>query len=345
MRDETPFDLEVAVRTMCAGIREPVVSLSLSPALHSLDAERAQVVFRCIQEGLTNTLRHAAAKHLWIDVEGAPPQGWTVTIRDDGVGAPSAAGSGSGRLARATRRSGRCAGGGRARGCRRFAPRDDPVGDGVVIRVVLADDQTLVRQGIRGLLELTPDIRVAGEASTGKQAVEVVLRLRPDVALFDVRMPGTDGIEALRLCQRAGFAPPTLLLTTFDDDQAMRDGLAAGIAGYLLKDVESDQLAEAVRTVAAGGSFIEAVAVRAREALREGTGLGFDSLEGASDSLTAREVEVLRLMAAGLSNREIAGTLGVTEGTVKNHASSILSKLGVRDRTRAVLKWLERSKA
>ena len=210
-----------------------------------------------------------------------------------------------------------------------------------MIRVLLADDQTLVRKGIRGLLALTSDIEVIDEASGGEEAVEKTLRLRPDVALFDVRMPLCGGIEAMRRCRASGFLPPTILLTTFDDDVALREGIAAGISGFLLKDVDVDELADAIRRVAAGGTLIQAVATRARDRVQQ-AGLDFDALNDASDPLTAREIEVLRLIAAGMSNREIAAALDVAEGTVKNHTSSILSKLGVRDRTRAVLKALER---
>jgi DNA-binding NarL/FixJ family response regulator len=210
-----------------------------------------------------------------------------------------------------------------------------------VIRVVIADDQTLVRKGIRSLLDLTPDIRVVDEAASGEEAVVKVAEHRPDVALFDVRMPGCDGVEALRRCKAAGYAPPTILLTTFDDDAVLRDGIAAGIAGFLLKDVDLEELAEAVRTVATGRTLIGVTAHRARNAVRQ-QGLAFDALDDAASALTPREVEILRLVAAGMSNREIGDALGLAEGTVKNHASNILSKLGVRDRTRAVLKALER---
>jgi len=210
-----------------------------------------------------------------------------------------------------------------------------------VIRVILADDQTLVRKGIRGLLELSSDIEVVDEASGGEEAVQKTQRLRPDVVLFDVRMPGCGGIEAMRRCKAAGYLPPTILLTTFDDDVALRDGIAAGISGFLLKDVDVEQLAGAIRTVAAGGTLIQAVATRARDRVQSSK-LDFEALNEVSDPLTPREVEILRLVAAGMSNREIANALDVAEGTVKNHTSSILSKLGVRDRTRAVLKALER---
>jgi DNA-binding NarL/FixJ family response regulator len=209
-----------------------------------------------------------------------------------------------------------------------------------VIRVVLADDQTLVRQGVRSLLELANDIQIAAEAVDGDDAVAAIRRERPDVVLLDVRMPRKGGVDVLRELRASGDLPPTILLTTFDDDEVLLDGVKAGAKGYLLKDVSLEQLTDAIRTVAAGGSVIRpAITERALRGL-EHVRRDFDALNP-PDPLTKREVEVLRLMAGGYSNREIAEALGTAEGTVKNHASSILSKLGVRDRTRAVLKALE----
>jgi DNA-binding NarL/FixJ family response regulator len=209
-----------------------------------------------------------------------------------------------------------------------------------VIRVALVDDQTLVRQGIRSLLELSDDIRVVVEAADGAEALRVVAEAHPDVVLLDVRMPKRSGLEVLRDLQDSGRAVPTVLLTTFDDDAVALEGVRAGAKGFLLKDVTLEQLTQAIRTVAAGGSLIRpAVTERVMRGI-EGLRPGFDSLDP-PDALTPRETEVLRLMAGGYSNREIAEALGSAEGTVKNHASVILSKLGVRDRTRAVLKALE----
>lgn len=209
-----------------------------------------------------------------------------------------------------------------------------------MIRVVLVDDQTLVRRGIRSLLELAGDIAIVAEASDGEEGLAVIRRERPDVVLLDVRMPKKTGIDLLHDMRAAGDLPPTILLTTFDDDEALLEGVKGGARGYLLKDVSLEQLTAAIVAVAAGGTLIRpAVTERVLRGL-EHVRRDFDALNP-PDPLTKREVEVLRLMAGGYSNREIAGALGTAEGTVKNHASSILSKLGVRDRTRAVLKALE----
>ncbi|MBL8950673.1 MAG: response regulator transcription factor [Myxococcaceae bacterium] len=209
-----------------------------------------------------------------------------------------------------------------------------------MIRVLLADDQTLVRQGIRGLLELDAKLQVVGEAADGDEALKRVLELKPDVALLDVRMPGRDGVAVLRALREKGDTTPVILLTTFDDDAVLLEGVRAGIAGYLLKDVSLEVLTQAIQTAAEGKTTIlPAVTERAARTVKQ-VGTKFEAAE-LPDGLSEREREVLRLMAGGFSNREIADALGTAEGTVKNQASSILSKLGVRDRTRAVLKALE----
>jgi DNA-binding NarL/FixJ family response regulator len=209
-----------------------------------------------------------------------------------------------------------------------------------MIRVVLVDDQTLVRHGIRSLLELAGDVAIVAEAGDGDEAIAVIERERPDVVLLDLRMPKKSGVDVLRELQSRGVLASVIVLTTFDDDEALLDAVRAGARGYFLKDVSLERLTAGIRDVAAGGSII-------RPALTERVLRGlemlprpFDALDP-PDPLTKREIEILRLMAGGYSNREIAEALGTAEGTVKNHASSILSKLGVRDRTRAVLKALE----
>ena len=208
------------------------------------------------------------------------------------------------------------------------------------ISVCLVDDQTLVRQGIRSLLELSDDIRVAAEAADGAQAVEVIPQAKPDVVLLDMRMPGMSGLDVLNALAQKNALPPTIILTTFDDDQLVLAGLKAGARGYLLKDVSLEQLVEAVKTVAGGGSLVAPVVTQRLLTGLERMQNDFTSLDQ-PDPLTERETEILRLMASGYSNKEIANSLNVAEGTVKNHVSNILSKLGVRDRTRAVLKAFE----
>ncbi len=209
-----------------------------------------------------------------------------------------------------------------------------------MISVCLVDDQTLVRQGIRSLLELSDAIKVTAEASDGAEAVELIPKAKPDVVLLDMRMPRMSGLDVLKALNARGELPPTIILTTFDDDQMVLAGLKAGARGYLLKDVSLEQLVAAVKTVAEGGSLVRpAVTERLLSGL-EHMQNKFASLEE-PDPLTDRETEILRLMAGGYSNKEVANSLGVAEGTVKNHVSNILSKLGVRDRTRAVLKAFE----
>ncbi len=207
-----------------------------------------------------------------------------------------------------------------------------------MIRLVIADDQSLVRAGLRGLLELAGDFEVVAEAGDGVQAIEFTQRTRPDLLLLDVRMPAGTGIDVMRELRRRGALPPTLLLTTFDDDEALLEGMRAGARGFMLKDVTPERLYDAIRRVAEGQSLFQpALTARAlAQALAS-------SVQGSlpPETLTPRETEVLRLMAGGFSNKEIARALGTAEGTIKNHVSSLLSKLGVRDRTRAVLKGMQ----
>ena len=208
------------------------------------------------------------------------------------------------------------------------------------IRVLLVDDQNLVRQGVRSLLGLAEGIEVVGEAADGKHAMEVIPQLNPDVVLMDMRMPVMSGLEALQALARLGTLPPTIILTTFDDDQLVLAGLKAGAKGYLLKDVSLQQLVGAIQTVHGGGSLVQPAVTQRLLSGLEHMRNDFVSLDR-PDPLTERETEILRLMAGGFSNKEIANSLGVAEGTIKNHVSNILSKLGVRDRTRAVLKAFE----
>ena len=209
-----------------------------------------------------------------------------------------------------------------------------------MIRVVLVDDQTLVRQGVRGLLELVPDIEVVGEASDGEEALAKVPQLDPDVLLLDVRMPRLSGIQVLEALREAGTLPPTLVLTTFDDGDAAIAAIKAGAKGLMLKDVSLEDLAQAIRDLADNKTaFQPAMTESLMAALRRSPSPSSDSY--VVESLTAREKEVLHLICAGYSNKEIADLLALAEGTVKNHVSNLLLKLDARDRTRAALKALQ----
>jgi DNA-binding NarL/FixJ family response regulator len=209
-----------------------------------------------------------------------------------------------------------------------------------VIRVVLADDHTIVRQGLRSLLERSGEVTVVGEASDGEAALAAIVEHAPDIGLVDVRMPRKTGVEVVRELRKRGNSTPMILLTTFDDDAVLLDAVRAGISGYLLKDIGAPQLLDALRAAASGGTTILPAVTERAKRFFEGRTSAFEAAER-PDALTPRELEVLRLIAAGYSNREIADALGTAESTVKNQTSSILSKLGVRDRTRAVLKALE----
>jgi len=209
-----------------------------------------------------------------------------------------------------------------------------------MIRVVVVDDHTLMRSGIRGLLELTEDIRVVGEAGDGDEALDVILDQVPDLLLLDIKLPKRSGIQVMEALAARDAVPPTILLTTFGDDTALLQGVRAGAKGFLLKDVSLERLVEAIRTVVDGKSYFRpGLTERVLSGIKT-MPLEFDSLDPPCP-LTQREIEVLALVAGGCSNQEIAESLGVSEGTVKNHVSTILSKLGVRDRVQAVLKGLE----
>ena len=205
-----------------------------------------------------------------------------------------------------------------------------------MIRVALVEDQALVREGIQALLALEPQICVVASACDGEEALARIPATHPDVVLLDMRLPRLSGLEVIQRLSASKALPPTIILTTFDDDATVVEGLRAGARGYLLKDVSLSELVRAIRDVAAGKTAVQPlVSERVARGL-ESSPTDFPKLDP-PDPLTEREVEVLRLMTGGYSNREIARALNVAEGTVKNHVSSILSKLGVRDRTRAVL--------
>lgn len=209
-----------------------------------------------------------------------------------------------------------------------------------MIRVFIVEDHAIVREGLSNLLALAGDVEVVGAAASAEEALVSIPAAKPGVLLLDIKLPALSGVELIRRLQARGELPPTLILTTFEDDELLFAGLRAGARGYLLKDISLEQLLEAIREIANGGNYVKpAITERLLQSVRK--------TESASCStpppsvLTERETHVLRLLASGYSNREIARALVVSVGTVKNHVSSILGKLDVRDRTRAVLKGLQ----
>jgi DNA-binding NarL/FixJ family response regulator len=200
----------------------------------------------------------------------------------------------------------------------------------VTVTVLVVDDQRLVREGIASLLDLQPGISVVGMAATGREAVEQALALGPDVVLMDVRMPEMDGVDAVAVLRRRVPGCRVVMLTTFDDEEYVVQALRAGAAGYLLKDLPAAELAEAVRLAHAGVTQLDRAAARHVAA-------ALSTHPAATEVLTSRETEVLRLIATGATNREIATRLFLSEGTVKNHISRILGRLGLRDRTQAAI--------
>jgi len=219
----------------------------------------------------------------------------------------------------------------------------------MIIRILLVDDQALFREGLHTLLSVHDDLEVVGQASNGQEAIDAVEKLAPDVVLMDLRMPVLNGVAATRQITESAPNSRVIVLTTFDDDEYVFDGLRAGAVGYLLKDVPSANLVEAIRAAARGESFLQpSVAAKVVAEFSR-----MSDIEARSGSRTAvpqqdlveplseRELEILGVLATGASNREIANKLFITEGTVKNHVTNILGKLGVRDRTQAALKAKE----
>jgi DNA-binding NarL/FixJ family response regulator len=204
-----------------------------------------------------------------------------------------------------------------------------------VIRVLIADDQPLVRSGFRMILEERDDLELIGEAADGEQAVALARELDPDVILMDVRMPHLDGVEATRRLVDANTRARILVLTTFDLDEYVYAAIRAGASGFLLKDVQPNDLVDAIRVVAAGNSLFGPAATE--RLVARFSGAGPTAPTRSLDDLTERERETLRLLASGLSNAELARQLHVSETTVKTHVSAVLRKLGVRDRVQAVI--------
>ncbi|WP_100656040.1 response regulator [Alteromonas flava] len=212
-------------------------------------------------------------------------------------------------------------------------------------RVLLVDDQALVRSGIKSLLSLSESVTVVDECADGLAAVQWLTAENPpavDIVLMDIRMPQLDGIGALQQLAEAGVNTPVLMLTTFDDHELILQAVHAGAKGYLLKDVSLETLIEAIDAVIAGNSYIQpAITERLLSCMQTSTPQRASDQQIVIEPLSVKEQEILRLMAAGCSNREIAHSMHKSEGTIKNQVSSILAKLGVRDRTRAVLKSIE----
>lgn len=207
------------------------------------------------------------------------------------------------------------------------------------IKILLVDDQPLFREGLCTLLSVHPDFEVVGEAANGAEAIRLARSLFPLVVLMDLQMPVLDGVAATRRLHEEQPNCRVIVLTTFDDDELVFDGLRAGAVGYLLKDAPSEKLAEAIRVAARGETFLQPSV--AAKVVAEFARLSRKTLTTANpiiEPLSEREIEILRLIAQGASNREIAGTLFLAEGTVKNHVTSILGKLEARDRTQAALK-------
>jgi DNA-binding NarL/FixJ family response regulator len=207
---------------------------------------------------------------------------------------------------------------------------------------MIVDDQKLMRQGLKTLLELEGGFEIVAEAGDGQAALDAYAELQPDVALMDIRMPGMDGVEATRRLRQQWPDARVIILTTFNDDEYVFEALRVGALGYLLKDLSGQELANAVRTVAGGGALIDpSVARKVVAEFARLTPPARPMNDGLPDPLTERELDVLRCLAQGLSNREIGNKLSLTEGTVKNYVTNVLQKIGARDRTQAALRGRE----
>ena len=208
-----------------------------------------------------------------------------------------------------------------------------------LIKILLVDDQPLFREGLRTLLSVHADFEIVGEAGNGQEAINLARSNRPSVVLMDLQMPVLDGVAATHRLHKEYPQCRVIVLTTFDDDEKVFDGLRAGAVGYLLKDAPSEKLAEAIRVAARGETFLQpSVAAKVVAEFARLTRKTSEHSNSLNEPLSEREVEILRLIAHGSSNREIADTLFLAEGTVKNHVTNILGKLGVRDRTQAAIK-------
>ena len=293
--------------------------------------------YRIIQEGLTNALKHAHASHADVRVRYEPDE-LLIDVRDDGHGAE--------RERRARPRARRRARAGEAlrrrderRRAQRGRLRADHAaaagGRAMTVSVLVADDQSMVRAGFRLLLSGEPDITVVAEASDGREAVEKAGRFHPAVVLMDIRMPELDGLEATRRILAADAHARVLILTTFDLDEYIYEALSAGASGFVLKDDPPEQLISAIHTVAAGNALLSPAVTK--RVIGQFARARRPAAPAALEELTAREHEVFRLIAGGLSNAEIGEELFITDTTVKTHVTHVLQKLGLRDRVQAVV--------
>ena len=295
--------------------------------------------YRIVQEALTNTLRHARATRAEV-VLRLGPEALEVDVRDNGRPSVALSEGGHGLVGmreRATMLGGTFEAGPMPEGGYRVHARLPLEAASVTIGVVIVDDQALVRGGFRMILDAREDIEVTGEAGDGAEAVELVERLQPDVVLMDVRMPVMDGIEATRRIAASGSTARVVVLTTYDLDEYVFAAVRAGASGFLLKDVRPPELVDAVRVVAAGDALLAPSATRRLLDRFAGALPDPGPTPEMLEELTERELEVLRLVALALSNAEIASRLVLTEATVKTHVSSVLRKLGLRDRVQAVV--------
>jgi DNA-binding NarL/FixJ family response regulator len=212
----------------------------------------------------------------------------------------------------------------------------------MTVKILIVDDQALFREGLRTLLSVQPDFDVVGEAGNGEEALRLASRLKPNVVLMDLRMPVMDGVTATLRLRELLPAGKVIVLTTFDDDEFVFDGLRAGAVGYLLKDVSSEKLFEAIRAADKGEYFLQpSITAKVMAEFSRLSRITPSPAVALAEPLSPREMEILRLVATGASNREIADTLVIAEGTVKNHLTNILGKLTVKDRMQAVLKARE----
>ena len=323
--------------------------LIVSGWMTTLDPGVELAAYRIVQEALTNARRHAPGAAVDVELHYAA-DALQVRIRDNGPGPaaePSKPSLGSRPARHAGTRRGRRRRVPRGRGAGRRLPgpgRAAGEGRGCAVtgsvpsvKIVVADDHQVVRAGFAALLNTQPDFTVLGTACDGAEALQVGRDLRPDVILMDVRMPGIDGIEATRQLTAVAGAPRVIILTTFDLDEYVYEALRAGASGFLLKDVTAERLFDAVRVVAAGEALLAPAVTRRLISEFARLRAATPARSAAIAELTPRETEVLRLLAEGLSNPEIAGRLVITEETVKTHVSRVLHKLGLRDRAQAVV--------